>query len=125
MGLITGPGASTCYGCGQKEKCACHVQIMTVFISSIPILILFIPFFSFITIAKVSGTMLIESGDRQHLCFLPPREGFSHFTIENICWMEFPRGAAETKLTRNHEVLGSTPGLIRWVKDPMLLQAVV
>ena len=29
-----------------------------------------------------------------------------------------------TNLTWNHEVSGSIPGLIQWVKDPMLLQAV-
>ena len=28
-----------------------------------------------------------------------------------------PRGAAETNLTRNHEVAGLTPGLTQWVKD--------
>ena len=30
-------------------------------------------------------------------------------------------GAEETNLTRNHEVLGLTPGLAQWVKDPVLL----
>ena len=31
------------------------------------------------------------------------------------------RGEAEMNLTRNHEVVGSIPGLIQWVKDLALL----
>ena len=30
-------------------------------------------------------------------------------------------GTGETNPTRNHEVVGSIPGLPRWVKDPVLL----
>ena len=29
-------------------------------------------------------------------------------------------GAAETNLTRNHEVVGLIPGLTQWIKDPVL-----
>ena len=29
------------------------------------------------------------------------------------------RGTAETNPTRNHGVVGSTPGLTQWVKDPV------
>ena len=34
-------------------------------------------------------------------------------------------GTAETNPTRNHEVVGLIPGLAQWVKDPVLLRAVV
>ena len=34
-------------------------------------------------------------------------------------------GTVETNLTRNHEVVGSIPGLSQWVKDLVLLRVVV
>ena len=41
----------------------------------------------------------------------------------NTIWSSH-RGAAEMNLTRNHEVTGSIPGLVQWVKDPVLPWAV-
>ena len=35
------------------------------------------------------------------------------------------RGAGEANPTRNHEVVGSIPDLVQWVKDPALPWAVV
>ena len=31
------------------------------------------------------------------------------------------RGAAEMHPTRNHEIVGSIPSLVQWVRDPVLL----
>ena len=39
----------------------------------------------------------------------------------NYYYRRSHHGAAEMNLTRNHQVVGSIPGLPRWVKDPALL----
>ena len=40
-------------------------------------------------------------------------------------WLEFHHGAAQTNPTRDHEIVGSIPGLNPWAKDLALLCAVV
>ena len=44
---------------------------------------------------------------------------------KDSCIRSSPCGAAETNPTRNHEIVGSIPGLSQWVKDLVLLWAVV
>ena len=45
----------------------------------------------------------------------------NYFTLHiNINSRSSHLGAAETNLTRNHEVVGSIPGIPQWAKDPAL-----
>ena len=37
-------------------------------------------------------------------------------SFKNYCLWEFPCGAMETNLTRNHEAAGLIPGRTQWVK---------
>ena len=41
--------------------------------------------------------------------------------LKNIKLRRYSHGAAETNLTRNHEVVCLIPSLSQWVKDPALL----
>ena len=52
-------------------------------------------------------------------------KGFYVFLPNSDIFRSSRHGAAETNLTRNHEVSGSIPGLAQWVKDPVSLWAMV
>ena len=48
-------------------------------------------------------------------------QGYQPPGLLNCTFESSHHGAAETNPTRNHEVVGSIPGLTQWVKDPVLL----
>ena len=51
----------------------------------------------------------------------PPRLSFRfEGEIRSLQTKSSHCGTAETNLTRNHEVAGSIPGLVQWVKDPAM-----
>ena len=69
-----------------------------------------------------------------NICFFSDILWFKSIIVYCLIWyldsetipiQELPHSAAETNLNRNHEVGGSVPGLDRWVKDLVLLGAVV
>jgi len=43
-----------------------------------------------------------------------------HLEHKAVGWGRFRCGTAEMNPTRNHEVMGSVPGLDQWVKDSAL-----
>ena len=63
-----------------------------------------------LALGKFSG-VFIESMSMYEMRCVP-----SKFT----CRQSSHHGAVETNLIRNHEVVGSIPGLAQWIKDPVL-----
>ena len=55
-------------------------------------------------------------------CILRIFEYFYHkqYWNKSTCFRSSCHGAAQMKLTRNHEVAGLIPGLAQWVKDQAL-----
>ena len=83
------------------------------------------PFKQFIYIVQSWNIFLERVSPSIHLVLhLPINQSFVLWSLEKKFDVEF-HGSAEMNPTRNHEVLDSIPGLTRWVKDPVLLWAVV
>ena len=85
---------------------------------------------------ELSGTMnygftscqeKLGKGHTGSLWILPPASTMSPLHKFNLKLHETSscHGSVETNLTKNHEVEGSIPGLAQWVKDPVLLWAIV
>ena len=60
--------------------------------------------------------LLLEQPFDPHFTFTLFRVEIKMFSFWSSC-----HSAVEMNLTRNHEVVGSIPGLAQWVEDPALL----
>ena len=68
-----------------------------------------------------SGVVLAvaEASRANHMCLFhaPEFTTMANDKKEIILFRSFHCGSVETNLTRNHEVVGSIPGVAQWVKD--------